>query len=47
MAQYLDNTLKKIEQMPENTFDEIVEKPGKQFLLGIMDEVREFGSISY
>lgn len=26
MAQYLDNTLKKINQMPENTFDEIVDK---------------------
>ncbi|MDP2103814.1 MAG: Fic family protein, partial [Candidatus Gracilibacteria bacterium] len=26
MAQYLDNTLEKIEQMPENTFDEIADK---------------------
>lgn len=26
MAQYLDNTLKNIEQMPENSFDEIVNK---------------------
>jgi cell filamentation protein len=26
MAQHLDNTLQQIEQMPENTFDEIVEK---------------------
>jgi cell filamentation protein len=26
MAQYLPNTLKKIEEMPENTFDEIVDK---------------------
>lgn len=26
MAQYLDNTLKTIEKMPENTFDEIVDK---------------------
>ena len=26
MAQHLDNTLRQIEQMPENTFDEIVEK---------------------
>lgn len=26
MAQYLNNTLGKIEQMPENTFDEIVDK---------------------
>jgi len=26
MAQYLDNTLKKIDQMPENTFDEIADK---------------------
>ncbi|MFA6201232.1 MAG: Fic family protein [Bacteroidales bacterium] len=26
MAQYLDNTLKQIEQMPENTFEEIVDK---------------------
>jgi cell filamentation protein len=26
MVQYLDNTLKKIEQMPEYTFDEIVDK---------------------
>ncbi len=26
MAQYLDNTLGTIEEMPENTFDEIVDK---------------------
>ena len=26
MAQYLGDTLRKIEQMPENTFDEIVDK---------------------
>ncbi len=26
MAQYLDNTLKTIEKMPENSFDEIVDK---------------------
>ncbi len=26
MAQFLDNTLKEIEQMPENTFEEIVNK---------------------
>jgi cell filamentation protein len=26
MAQYLDNTLKQIEQMPENSFDEIADK---------------------